>query len=355
VCQNAKGESVHGSDELQRFNVYCVTFHHKKRMDLKVHPTHVVLGALATNPALGRDMIADASIAPAEQVTMAWQAASLGNCEVLKHLLRVDGVDVNYRRQSDGVFPLYVAAQNGHADCVALLLKAGADVNQRRRTGATALFIAVQTNRLQITQCLLEHGADVCIENDQRCPPLILAANLGLTPLVQMLAESGADPSHRLTGRTALSWAIKERRHDTVDYLLQHMLRRQRQAIQDSTTRFALGKWQRWVPQSKRDRWDRVVQPQTSKIMEVTMHLTVSDLVGDLSYTPQFHVASLSSPCHSTNGGAPPKKPEEMSSLSLITLAADTSDRVAQATSALERTLAAVRRLPNDGLKLHAV
>ena len=71
-------------------------------------------------------------------------AAQEGHASVVELLLKADGVDVNKARE-DGATPLYIAAREGHASVVELLLKAdGVDVNKGDEDGATPLFIAAQ-------------------------------------------------------------------------------------------------------------------------------------------------------------------------------------------------------------------
>jgi len=63
--------------------------------------------------------------------------------------------------QPNGMNPLYMAAQHGHADIVRLLIQAGADVNQAQPNGVDPLLIAVQHNNVEAMHLLLEAGADV--------------------------------------------------------------------------------------------------------------------------------------------------------------------------------------------------
>ena len=60
-------------------------------------------------------------------------AAREGHASVVELLLKADGVDVN-KGIEDGTTPLYIAASEGHTSVVELLLKAdGVDVNKAMR------------------------------------------------------------------------------------------------------------------------------------------------------------------------------------------------------------------------------
>ena len=54
-------------------------------------------------------------------------ACNRGNLTIVKHLLRVPGIDIN---AGISHIPLHAAAVHGHYDIAETLLKAGADVNK---------------------------------------------------------------------------------------------------------------------------------------------------------------------------------------------------------------------------------
>ncbi|MEZ4729159.1 MAG: ankyrin repeat domain-containing protein [Caldilineaceae bacterium] len=68
---------------------------------------------------------------------------------------------------ANGWAPLHMAAAYGHVDKAELLIKAGADVNQRTPidTADTPLMIAAGAGQAEMVQLLLSHGADPSLRN----------------------------------------------------------------------------------------------------------------------------------------------------------------------------------------------
>jgi ankyrin repeat protein len=60
----------------------------------------------------------------------------------------------------NGESPLLVAAQYGHAACLAALLKAGADVNAKTNSGRSPLHVAAQHGQVACIEALLKAGAN---------------------------------------------------------------------------------------------------------------------------------------------------------------------------------------------------
>jgi len=56
------------------------------------------------------------------------------------------GCDVN-QAQKDGATPVYIVAQNGQTAALDILVKAGCDVNQAKMNGATPAYIVAQNGQ----------------------------------------------------------------------------------------------------------------------------------------------------------------------------------------------------------------
>ena len=97
---------------------------------------------------------------PAKEII---KAAKSGDTERVSALLANDKSLVK-ARDKDGSTPLHCAVWKGHQQVVALLLKAGADVNAQNENdhwGTTPLHAAAHANQAAIAQLLIDYGADV--------------------------------------------------------------------------------------------------------------------------------------------------------------------------------------------------
>ena len=75
---------------------------------------------------------------------------------------------------------------------VKLLLKLGANLNVRNKSGDTPLHIAVEEGRIEIVEILLEAGADIQVEDHENNTPLHLAAIRGSLGIIASLVDAGA-------------------------------------------------------------------------------------------------------------------------------------------------------------------
>ena len=93
---------------------------------------------------------------------------------------------------------------NGDAGLIDALLKAGADPNERLRSGETALMMASRTGNVTAMKVLLDRGADVNAKETLRgTTALMWAADQGHPAAVKLLIERGADVERPLESRLA--------------------------------------------------------------------------------------------------------------------------------------------------------
>ena len=88
-----------------------------------------------------------------------FEAASEGDTDKLRTLLDKDKYDVDWRGEG-GMSPVHVAALHNHAECVKLLIKAGAKVNQCDNDGWTPLMAAAAFAEHKMVEMLLNEGAN---------------------------------------------------------------------------------------------------------------------------------------------------------------------------------------------------
>uniref|UniRef100_A0A8W8M973 Uncharacterized protein n=2 Tax=Magallana TaxID=2171616 RepID=A0A8W8M973_MAGGI len=88
-----------------------------------------------------------------------------------------------------------LAAANGHAAAVELLLEQNADLSLTDNEGNTCLHFACSREHENVALLLLDkiHDSNICnIANSELKTPLHIAARYGLTPVVQDLITKGS-------------------------------------------------------------------------------------------------------------------------------------------------------------------
>ena len=141
-------------------------------------------------------------------------------------VLVTHGASLNAVESWRGQTPIMWAAAQGHAEMVAMLAEAGADVNarsgiiawERQRTseprdkwlppgGFTPILFAARDGRVDAAKALIAAGADVSVVDPDRQSALVIALINGHFDVANLLIEHGADVNvPDKVGRTAL-WA----------------------------------------------------------------------------------------------------------------------------------------------------
>ena len=119
-------------------------------------------------------------------------AAMNGHHECVKWLRKV-GADTN-TTTDDGYSALFYAANNGHLNCVEALIKGKgkADVNLKNKYGNTCLFKALENGHIKVIQTLINGGADVNTSNNHGITPIMQAAWSGKLECLKYLIDRKA-------------------------------------------------------------------------------------------------------------------------------------------------------------------
>ncbi|KAF1315972.1 Tkl protein kinase, partial [Globisporangium splendens] len=102
------------------------------------------------------------------------------------------GTVENSEGECDGQTSLFIAAQSGHHDVVALLVKKTASVNLSDNDGWTPLFVASNEGHLNVATELLGNDASVDMADNDGQTPLFIAAENGHLGVVTVLLQNGA-------------------------------------------------------------------------------------------------------------------------------------------------------------------
>jgi len=169
--------------------------------------------------------------------------ADKGNVEAVRLLLD-RGADVNARESKGGQSALMWAVASRHADIVKFLLDRGADVRARSKGDFTALLFAAQQGDVESGRLLLAAGTDINeTRKSDRMTPLLVASASGHYEFAALLLDKGANPN--LTddgGRTALHYAaLDEKRVDLVKALLSHGASPNPRTTKDSPRQYNAG------------------------------------------------------------------------------------------------------------------
>jgi uncharacterized protein len=140
------------------------------------------------------------------------RAAKANDVGKVRQLLS-DGASPNQTDEDGTTTGMHVTAANGNLQIMAILYKAGADINARNSVGDSPLDLAAEHDQLEAAKLLLEMKARVNDQDKNGMTALMFAAKAGDVEMVRALLDGGANPNMSdYTGRDAVGWAQESRR-----------------------------------------------------------------------------------------------------------------------------------------------
>jgi ankyrin repeat protein len=112
----------------------------------------------------------------------------------LKELLAKDSSLIE-ARDKDGSTPLHCAVWKGHAEVVAVLIEAGANVNaenENEHWGTTPLHAAAHANQAAIAQLLIDRGAKINARDKEGRTPMFHTTFHKAKAVAKLLEKHGA-------------------------------------------------------------------------------------------------------------------------------------------------------------------
>jgi uncharacterized protein len=150
-----------------------------------------------------------------------FSGAMAGRVDALRDAISTDPASVN-SISSDGWTPLHLAAFFGCAECVRILIEAGAKLNERSQNAMQnmPLHAAAAGRHAEIVRILLERGAWVNARQHGGWTALHSAAQNGDVALAELLIAGGADVSARADNQQrAWDLALTKGHQNMVDVL----------------------------------------------------------------------------------------------------------------------------------------
>jgi uncharacterized protein len=136
---------------------------------------------------------ADVNAAQGDGMTALHWAAMKNDPDLAQTLLYASA-NVKATTRIGGYTPLILAAQQGYAEVMEPLLKAGSDVNAKTANGTTPLMFAAASGNANAVAVLLDRGADInAVESARGLNAAMFAAASDRAAVIDLLASRGAD------------------------------------------------------------------------------------------------------------------------------------------------------------------
>jgi ankyrin repeat protein len=149
-------------------------------------------------------------------------AAENGHAEVVELLLKA-GANIEAKDERFGQPPLICAARKGYTEVIKVLLKAGANIEAKDEVfRQSPLIWAAENGLAEASEVLLKAGARIEVKNDAfgYYSLLIWAAENGLAEAIELLLKAGANVQPDTVGQSPLLYATVNEHTEAVKLLL---------------------------------------------------------------------------------------------------------------------------------------
>ncbi len=171
--------------------------------------TSLITGGLA--------LIVSAHLLYALTTPSIYRLSQSGSIERLERMIE-RGANVNSSKL--GYTPLHIAAQNGNAPAVSLLIRAGARLDDLKDNWESPLHSAIRNGNVEPMKEILEAGANPNISPN---PPLVWAIQRGQVECALVLLDHGAEAAAKdADGVPALFYAILLEDTRLINALIEH-------------------------------------------------------------------------------------------------------------------------------------
>jgi len=151
-----------------------------------------------------------------------YQAVNEGNTSLVKELIAKDPTLLNAKNQA-ALTPLNLAAEQGQAEVVALLLKLGADPYIGDNENSMPIHLGAISGSIEIVKMLQDIGVDVDIQDENGMTALLFAMSRRQIPMSFYLIEEGADTKvQTLNGFTPIQMASMSGNLDLVKLMVEN-------------------------------------------------------------------------------------------------------------------------------------
>ncbi|XP_055639020.1 uncharacterized protein LOC129777015 [Toxorhynchites rutilus septentrionalis] len=145
-----------------------------------------------------------------------------GSREIVRILFSAKATYVNYKDEFCQT-ALHLCVERDEYEIARELLKCGADINAKNRSGTTPLHLAVQGANVRFVQLLLDHRCLVDELNYHGETPLIKAVVCNNLEIMKLLLNNGASVERlRNSDPPVLLYLVQENHEEILDYLLEH-------------------------------------------------------------------------------------------------------------------------------------